>query len=611
LLKDIAKDLEIKPNLADLKFDKVRKTILGSHVLYQQFHEGKPITGAWIRVDIDKDGKVYNINNDLIPHSVLAKTKKTAVRRRADEAREVTAESVLRELSAKEAKNIAIEVIGVAKDSSNKVLQDELVYYPHKGIPTLARKIVVKTTIPIAEWKIYLDAKTGEVLYKNNQLKDANGKGRIFNPNPVVTLNDTALKDSSQIPDSAYSEVALENLDDSGMIDGPFVSTRATSNRVNRSDHQFIFSREDRAFKEVMVYYHIDRIQRYIQELGFDNVLNHQIAVNIDGRTDDNSHYSPFDKDLTFGVGGVDDAEDAEIIAHEYGHAIQDDQVPGWGESHEGGSMGEAFGDYLAASFFACLKSRILRPTMGNWDAVAYSGDEPPCLRRLDSNKKYPKDIVGEVHADGEIWSACLWELLAALGRRMADQLIIAHHFLLTRFATFENAAHALITADKTLNQGHNESMIREVFVKRGILPNPRRNNKRAGLPFDQRPHVNVTNIYGNVYGNYTENDTTLGDKFEKVSNSTIVNKALIQNSFNKIQRDYNEDTSRALKQVAKFIEESSDPSSDALFNQFIEELNKPQADRSRLKNLWSGIEKVLPKVTKIAAVSKIDPVFV
>ena len=133
--------------------------------------------------------------------------------------------------------------------------------------------------------------------------------------------------------------------------------------------------------------------------------------------------------------------------------------------------MGEAFGDYLAASFFAEIKPNILRPTIGNWDAVAYSGDEPPCLRRLDSNKRYPKDIVNEVHADGEIWSACLWELRAALGRNAADILVIAHHFLLTRFATFENAANALITADKNLNQGRNESIIREIFVKRGILP--------------------------------------------------------------------------------------------------------------------------------------------
>jgi Zn-dependent metalloprotease len=489
VLKKIAKDLKIKSNLSDLKFDKVRETILGSHVLYQQYHEGKPISGAWIRVDIDKDGRVYNINNDLIPDSVLTKSKKKADvgGRRAEEIGGVRSRSARGELSAEDAKSRAIEEAGAGKDSSNEVLQDELLYYPHKGIPTLARKIIVKTTKPLAEWKIYLDAKTGEVLFKSNQLKDANGKGRVFNPNPVVALNDTALEDNSQIADSAYSEVTLENLDDSGTLEGLFASTRTTSNRIKRSNHQFIFRRNDRGFKEVMVYYHIDTIQRYVQEIGFKNVLNHQIAINIDGRSDDNSHYSPATKDLTFGTGGVDDAEDADIIAHEYGHAIQDDQVPGWGESHEAGSMGEAFGDYLAASFFADIKPSILRPTIGNWDAVAYSGDEPPCLRRLDSNKRYPKDIVREVHADGEIWAACLWELRAALGSRISDKLIIAHHFLLSRFATFENGANALITADKNLNRGRNESVIQDIFVRRGILANSKRNNKRAGLPFDQQ----------------------------------------------------------------------------------------------------------------------------
>ena len=120
------------------------------------------------------------------------------------------------------------------------------------------------------------------------------------------------------------------------------------------------------------------------------------IEVNIDGITDDNSFYSPATKSLTFGTGGVDDAEDAEIILHEYGHAIQDDQVPGWGQHEEGSAMGEGFGDYNAASFFAETKPQPMRPTLGNWDATSYSGAEPPYLRRLDSNKKYPKDLTHE-----------------------------------------------------------------------------------------------------------------------------------------------------------------------------------------------------------------------
>jgi Zn-dependent metalloprotease len=280
--------------------------------------------------------------------------------------------------------------------------------------------------------------------------------------------------------------VDLRDLKPSGFLDGPFVSTKNTPNRIKRANRRFLFTRADRAFKEVMVYFHIDRVQRYIQELGFANALNHAISVHIDGQKDDNSHYSPTTKSLTFGTGGVDDAEDAEIILHEYGHALQDDQLPGFGASPEGGAMGEGFGDYLAASFFADVKPQVMRPTIGNWDAVAYSGAEPPCLRRLDSNKKYPKDLNGEVHDDGEIWSSCLWEIRSALGRRATDRLVLAHHFLLTQDATFEDGANALLTADTQLNKAQNQQTIRDVFVRRGILPNVRRKNRRSGQPFSQ-----------------------------------------------------------------------------------------------------------------------------
>ncbi len=487
ILKKIAGDLKIRPDLSQLKFDKVKDSILGSHVLYQQYHAGKPISGAWIRVDIDKDGRVYNILSDLVPEPAIAKTRMAEARRPAATHRRQLAES--------EANARAIEAAGAGPGDSVKVLLTELVYYPRNGVPILTWKVIVKTTPSSesktpgpAEWKIYIDAETGEILEKQNLLRFVDGKGRVFDPNPVVTLNDTSLNDKSRIPDKAYVEVVLRDLKKTGFLEGPFVTTKTTTKRVKRANLDFRFKRPDRAFKEVMAYFHIDRIQRHLQELGFKNVLNHPIPVNIDGQSDDNSHYSPSEKDLTFGTGGVDDAEDAEIILHEYGHAIQDDQVPGFGAKEEGGAMGEGFGDFLAASFFSDVKPKEMKMTLGNWDATAYSGDEPPYLRRLDSNKKYPKDLDGEVHDDGEIWSACLWELRGLLGRQTTERLVIAHHFLLSRDSGFEDGANALMTADKNLDKGANEKAIRDVFVRRGILPNPKRNNRRAGTPFEDIP---------------------------------------------------------------------------------------------------------------------------
>lgn len=97
---------------------------------------------------------------------------------------------------------------------------------------------------PIAEWKIYLDAESGDLLEKFNLIKEVNEKGRVFDPNPLVVLNDATLKDTSQ-----YRQVILRGLTGNGMLDGQFVSTRNTPNRIGKSDLQFLFKRPDRAFK--------------------------------------------------------------------------------------------------------------------------------------------------------------------------------------------------------------------------------------------------------------------------------------------------------------------------------------------------------------------------
>src|SRR5215831_17847729 len=75
-LRKIAGSLKIRPDLSQLKFDKVRESVLGTHVLYQQYHARKPISGAWIRIDLDKDGRVFNIHNDLVPEPALKKTRR-------------------------------------------------------------------------------------------------------------------------------------------------------------------------------------------------------------------------------------------------------------------------------------------------------------------------------------------------------------------------------------------------------------------------------------------------------------------------------------------------------------------------------------------------------
>src|SRR6185312_17052876 len=99
-------------------------------------------------------------------------------------------------------------------------------------------------------------------------------------------------------------------------------------------------------FEQVMAYYWITEAQNYIQRLGFGSgafrpINNESQDVRINQLGIDNS-FSWDKKDLLrFGKGGVDDAEDAEVILHEYGHAIQDSEVAGFGEGPEAGGIGE------------------------------------------------------------------------------------------------------------------------------------------------------------------------------------------------------------------------------------------------------------------------------
>jgi subtilisin family serine protease/Zn-dependent metalloprotease len=329
------------------------------------------------------------------------------------------------------------------------------------------------------------------------QAEASGGVGQLFAPNPVVTSGNTALTDNDDADSVALNDqliaVTLRGLDGSGFLSGDYVTTDLTANRAFHVDGLHQYTRNDDRFEELMVYYHLDASQRYIQSLGFTNINNRSIQVDVHATPADQSYYSLATKSLHFGDGGVDDGEDAEVILHEYGHAIQDNQVPGFGESHEAGAMGEGFGDYWAASSFAEVNNGFGRVCIADWDAVAYSTANPPCLRRVDSDKHYPEDMVGEVHFDGELWSRALWDIWLALGKSQADTLILESHFYLQPTASFADGVLSIILADQNLFNGQHEPAIRRIFQGRGILPEPEIDTTPTAVTISLAPGQVVT----------------------------------------------------------------------------------------------------------------------
>jgi hypothetical protein len=306
---------------------------------------------------------------------------------------------------------------------------------------------------------------------------------QVFAPNPVADLGIQTLTDQKDADyfsadptlARAYHRVTLTDLDGSGTLSGAYAKVISeTGKAAVNTGSGFVYTRDQDQFEQTMGYYWVTQAQRYIQSLGFGSTLpavnKRQQLLRINQFGGDNSFYREGTGKLTItlGKGGVDDAEDAEVIVHEYGHSVQDDQVPGFGSTPDAGAIGEAFGDYLAVTVSEHFAPTPDEPCVADWDSTSYTSTVPHCLRRVDGNKHYPEDLVGEVHADGEIWSRALWDIHKSLGARLADTIIIRAQFAFTPDISMPDAARATI-ATAGLYGTSAQKAVQAAFAARGL----------------------------------------------------------------------------------------------------------------------------------------------
>ena len=310
------------------------------------------------------------------------------------------------------------------------------------------------------------------------------GSAQVFVPNPVQSLGDESLTDQKDsdaaVPAAAYPAVQLTNLDGSGFLHGDYATVYSeTGNPAFSPTNTFAYTRHQDEFEQVMAYYWITEAQKYIQSLGFGvtrrAIDNQPQKVRINQLGVDNSFETNHPiLEIRYGKGGVDDAEDAEVILHEYGHAIHDSQGFSFA-SEQAGAISEGFADYWAVSVSDVVSKKLGVPELEplpcvmDWDSTSYTSTVPHCLRRLDLNLHYPQDLNGEVHHDGQIWSRALWDIRQALGNVKADTLILQGSFDFPG-TTMTVLANSTVSAAQQLYGKSVANTVRQAFVARGIL---------------------------------------------------------------------------------------------------------------------------------------------
>jgi len=269
--------------------------------------------------------------------------------------------------------------------------------------------------------------------------------------------------------------VTLTNLDGSGYLQGDWANVRGeTGTPAYSQANTFLFGRSDDRFEQVMAYYWVTEAQKYIQSLGFGSTLrainkeSQDIRINQYGI--DNSYSWDKHDVLRFGKGGVDDAEDGEVILHELGHQIHFSESVTFYSSYESDAIGEGFGDYWAATVSEVVGGVQPDPAcIAEWDSVSYTAGPVHCLRRLDTDLMYPGGMNGRIHHDGQIWSHALWNLRTSLGNVRADTAILWAQFDWTGTTMSELATRIVGQAERLYGHAAGIKAL-AAFRDRGIL---------------------------------------------------------------------------------------------------------------------------------------------
>jgi len=435
------------------KLERESASLSGTHKRYAQYYQGVRVKEGELLVNLNDAGEIISVFSNLIKIDAVV--------------------SVIPSVSVSDAEKTAFR--GIDQNNLRGEARHSLNLYSTDFGVKLVWVWEIPAFAPLGDWEVIIDAVTGEALSRKDVRRFwVTGTGDVFIPDPKTAIESDTLLDHNNanwaIPPESYSTVDLLELADAVggyyYLTGPYCNTIPTANRAQEITPSFIYQRQDDRFEEVNTYYHIDTYQRYIQSLGFTGILNYSFPFDVNGTTEDNSWFSPYAGTITLGSGGVDDGEDADVIIHEYGHAMQWGINPGLSGGHTG-AMGEGFGDYIAGTYSLNIDP-VFHP---NWVFTWDGHNQFWAGRVLNMPYHYPENAGGEVHDSGQLWSAGLidvWYDVPAVA--LWDMLVFQHHYYLGNGATMEDAANAILLADIEINQGAYREIIIDNFVERGFL---------------------------------------------------------------------------------------------------------------------------------------------
>jgi uncharacterized protein (TIGR03382 family) len=347
----------------------------------------------------------------------------------------------------------------------------------------LSWRITSETAQPVGQWVSFVDAASGELINTHNEVRFLTGniKSKHHERHPGSSLV------TSDAPDQwVYSETNEAYTDLSGVFDldssddeqktaelrGKYLriyNEDGSNGRLRFSGSTAEWTTESATQGEIDSYTFLHQVREwgasFAPEVGMvSNSLRSYV-----NKTDGNCN-AYFNGDVNFYAkdGSCNNtAEIADVNYHEWGHGFHYSSVSSGGGVVDG-SVGEGASDVISM-----LLTRD--PVMARYFFTNGNG-----IRSANNDKRYPEDLVGEVHADGTIFSAAMWDLINIFKTEMSEEeayklVSELHTGLLKGGPTIDSTWDEIIVADDddgNLSNGtpHYCQML-EAFGNHGLGP--------------------------------------------------------------------------------------------------------------------------------------------
>jgi len=447
----------LKTENITIKFDAVVESPVSKHFTLHQYYYGIKIYNSQIKVNMDLNGNVLSVfDNSYFVESPVA------------------------------AYFPSNEEITNHIPKNNSVIKKEFIYYYFENKLIPATKVDF-TDNSVNNYELIID-NNGNLIQKTdlnryyNSPQDTTVSAGIFLPDPLTSAQEIYGKSFIDANDSdttaLNSQIVIRPMKakfDDGIfkLESPFAiivdNLPPFTNQTTSTSPSFQYTRKQDEFEDVNAFYHINFHHDYLQSIGYGKLTNYPIKIDTHANLEDNSFFLSSPPQLCFGIGGVDDAEDADVIIHEYTHAILSSAAPATFSGSERMALEEGICDYFAASYSKSISDF-------NWESV-YSWDGHNEFwkgRTVKSNKHYPENLnLSKIYSCAEIFSATITQIHNSIGRETTDKILLQSAYSYAANMTMPQAAKLFLQADSLLNGGANYTIAVDLFRQRGILDYP------------------------------------------------------------------------------------------------------------------------------------------